>query len=325
MKYLVIHKFAAFTSAYAFDDHNDAVDYINECTELAKDNILELKEVGFDHFKLTLVDDEEVDIRIEQYPDSTVRYDLAYEKEGQYIETRRFTKRSLAVNYAHKLLYSKGLQASSNEDEYGGWAANWPNGMLYVKLNLTMVILGAKKSGDYDILGVKSTASAEEIRKAYREKALKYHPDKGGDPEMFTKIHDAYERIKNNTASSSKQAPAEEYENMDMRCYLKNYAHMAPGREKASIKNEFGFNDQEMAYLYGALRTKAAGLVARGLIEAIIGGLLTAISYGIAASSKSGGSFLIFTGLIFVGILNFFRGLYYMANPKALLKKAQQK
>lgn len=44
----------------------------------------------------------------------------------------------------------------------------------------------------YDILGVEPTATQEDIKKAYRDKAKKYHPDKGGDGEIFKKISNAY-------------------------------------------------------------------------------------------------------------------------------------
>ncbi|MFW6040865.1 MAG: molecular chaperone DnaJ [Thermoplasmatota archaeon] len=50
----------------------------------------------------------------------------------------------------------------------------------------------------YDILGVDKDASKEEIKKAYRKKAKKYHPDKNPDNpdearEKFKKISEAYE------------------------------------------------------------------------------------------------------------------------------------
>ena len=45
----------------------------------------------------------------------------------------------------------------------------------------------------YDILGVSKDASQDEIKKAYRKKAHKHHPDKGGDEEKFKKINEAYQ------------------------------------------------------------------------------------------------------------------------------------
>ncbi|KAJ9109542.1 hypothetical protein QFC20_003286 [Naganishia adeliensis] len=44
-----------------------------------------------------------------------------------------------------------------------------------------------------DLLGVNASASASEIKKAFRMKALKEHPDKGGDKEKYQALQNAYE------------------------------------------------------------------------------------------------------------------------------------
>ncbi len=48
------------------------------------------------------------------------------------------------------------------------------------------------KRNYYDILGVKRDADADEIRKAFRKLAVKYHPDAGGDAQKFKEISEAY-------------------------------------------------------------------------------------------------------------------------------------
>eukprot|EP00850_Spirogloea_muscicola_P015105 SM000113S24061 [mRNA] locus=s113:188853:191297:- [translate_table: standard] len=54
----------------------------------------------------------------------------------------------------------------------------------------------SKKSDNtrfYDVLGVPKNATTDDLKKAYRKAAIKNHPDKGGDPEKFKELSQAYE------------------------------------------------------------------------------------------------------------------------------------
>jgi molecular chaperone DnaJ len=50
-------------------------------------------------------------------------------------------------------------------------------------------------SNFYEILEVGKNASQDDIKKAYRKKALQYHPDKGGDEVKFKEAAEAYETL----------------------------------------------------------------------------------------------------------------------------------
>lgn len=60
-------------------------------------------------------------------------------------------------------------------------------------------------NADYHVLGIEPTATDEEVKKAYRQMAVRYHPDKVGHmgeeyqkgaKEKFQKVQEAYESIK---------------------------------------------------------------------------------------------------------------------------------
>ena len=58
----------------------------------------------------------------------------------------------------------------------------------------------------YKTLGVDKNASQDEIKKAFRKKALEHHPDKGGSEEKFKQINEAYSMISDSNKRSHHDA-----------------------------------------------------------------------------------------------------------------------
>lgn len=82
----------------------------------------------------------------------------------------------------------------------GRWAGAW----VRVRAGLPPFVKRAPRSVDkakprpvdpYAVLGVSSSASLEEVRAAFRKRALEHHPDHGGSPLAFMAVKRAYDAI----------------------------------------------------------------------------------------------------------------------------------
>ena len=73
-------------------------------------------------------------------------------------------------------------------------------------------------------------------------------------------------------------------------------------------------------YLKVGLQQVAKAEIVKGLLWLIGGAIVTGITY---SAVEPGGSYYVFWGAMAYGAFRVLRGLYYYANPKALLDKRQ--
>ncbi len=107
----------------------------------------------------------------------------------------------------------------------------------------------------YETLGVQKSATASEIKKAYRKLALKYHPDKNPDnaesEEKFKKISEAY-------AVLSDDKKRQEYDTYGSAGFQQRYSQedIFRGFDLNDILNQFGFSGGNAR---GGFRTHTGG------------------------------------------------------------------
>ena len=65
----------------------------------------------------------------------------------------------------------------------------------------------------YDTLGVRSNATTDEIKRAYRKLANQHHPDKGGDTNRFQEIQKAYDTLGDSAQRAAYDQPQPQFHN----------------------------------------------------------------------------------------------------------------
>ena len=127
----------------------------------------------------------------------------------------------------------------------------------------------------YDILGVAKDASEEDIKKAYRRLAMKYHPDREtGDENKFKEISEAYEHLGD---SAKKQA----YDNRGSNPFSGqgNFRHRGDQYDDFEdiLRKHFGGSGDVFGDLFGqrSANRQSIGVIEISLMDAYIGRSIT--------------------------------------------------
>ena len=108
----------------------------------------------------------------------------------------------------------------------------------------------------YKILGVSKTATEEEIKKAYRELAKKWHPDRnnGLETDTFKKINEAYDVLSN-------EKKREEYDNEMLFGFSFGFESFYPEEVNPFKKTSMDLNaenDEKLSKMFAKLRKEKA-------------------------------------------------------------------
>ena len=101
----------------------------------------------------------------------------------------------------------------------------------------------SSKKDFYEILGVKKDATKEEIRKAYKKLALKWHPDK--NPENKKEAEEKFKEIAEAYSVLSDPDKRKEYDNRDSIPNFENFKFTNDDFDPFSMFNDFFKSDKD--------------------------------------------------------------------------------
>jgi hypothetical protein len=299
-KYLIITSMSGAELATVCDSHDDAVDYINQTTNKWGDTVTEIRKIADDNYKVSFHNGVYLTMAIKAYDETIVKFHLAKYDHEKYIETRRFSSRANAVKFVEKEFDKYDYDADEEETEVGEWELKDEDDGLNLKFVLLVVIIGGESGSKYhDILGIKKTASKDEIKAAYKKKAKENHPDMGGDDKKFREVNEAYNKLINDEIKGGTDNFSEAYPSANVQYILDKGIKKATTAANESLKEE--------------ARRVAIKKIMTGLAWAVGGTILTIIN-----------PYFIFWGAIVFGVWDILRGLYWLANPQALVDKVMQ-
>lgn len=111
----------------------------------------------------------------------------------------------------------------------------------------------SSKKDFYEILGVKKDATKEEIRKAYKKLALKWHPDK--NPENKKEAEEKFKEIAEAYSVLSDPDKRKEYDNRDSIPNFENFKFTNDDFDPFSMFNDFFKSDKDFGN-FGNFRFK---------------------------------------------------------------------
>lgn len=296
--------------AMVFDNQQSAREYVEKLRGCQ--TIKSIRHGSDDNYTITFCNYSTAQLHLRRLSDEVSYYLLRFD-HGLYQETRRFRTRRSAVRYVEDYLDHLNCDPDPGENDMGTWTVH--DGATDIKFILRVGATALfsdsdNKSAEYRrVLGVPKDPTDRQIRAAYRRKAKEAHPDAGGSTAEFERVQTAYEYLMANLNSDANDGfDIKQVATLPFSSDLYYFLDIAWDE----------INEKFVDEVAAQVRAEAGGMAAKGFAMALVGVVLTAISYG---SASNGGTYVVFTGLIVVGVINFCRAIWYATASRHAAKK----